>query len=127
VTTWLPVNPNHATGVNVASQDGDPTSLLNFYRSMLRLRRSTQALLAGDYRPLRPQSDTYLAFLRHDATARQTCLVALNFSDQAERVSLEFADHRAYLLFSSKERAGQPLRIDRLDLAPFEIVVAELT
>ncbi len=127
VTTWLPVNPNHATGVNVASQDGDPTSLLNFYRSMLRLRRSTQALIAGDYHPLRPQSDTYLAFLRHDAPARQTCLVALNFSDQAERVSLEIADHRAYLLFSSKERAGQPLRIDRLDLAPFEIVVAELT
>jgi alpha-glucosidase len=38
VPPWLPVNPNYATGVNVACQEGDPHSLLNFYRGMLRLR-----------------------------------------------------------------------------------------
>ena len=29
---WLPVNPDHAHGVNVAEQQGDPGSLLGFYR-----------------------------------------------------------------------------------------------
>jgi len=126
VTTWLPVNPNHATGVNVASQDVDPNSLLNFYRRMLHLRRSTPALVAGDYRPLDPQSDSYLGFSRHDTRTKQTCLVALNFSNEQLRVSHGITNKTASLLFSSKEREVGPLQIDRLDLAPFEIFVAEL-
>ena len=39
-TTWLPVHPNHAEGVNVADQLDDAGSLLRFYRRLIRVRRS---------------------------------------------------------------------------------------
>lgn len=41
VTTWLPVNPDYAKGVNVAAQRQDPGSLWRFYQGMLRLRKES--------------------------------------------------------------------------------------
>ena len=52
VSTWLPMNPNYIQGVNVADQQHDPKSMLNFYKRMLRLRKQTPALIVGDYTPL---------------------------------------------------------------------------
>ncbi|MGA7733488.1 MAG: alpha-glucosidase [Chloroflexia bacterium] len=127
VPTWLPVHPNYATGVNVAAQEGDPNSLLNFYRRMLRLRRSTSALIAGDYRVLDPQSEHYLAFLRYDARMGQTCLVALNFSNEEQTATLDTGGMQPRLLFSSYPRSVEIATPSRLHLAPFEIFVAELT
>lgn len=47
VATWLPIHENHRT-VNVADEREDPTSLLNWYRDLLALRKATPALLTGD-------------------------------------------------------------------------------
>jgi alpha-glucosidase len=127
VPPWLPVNPNYASGVNVAAQAGDPTSLLTFYQCMLRLRQTTPALIAGDYHILHPQSEAYFAFLRHDAGTRQTCLVVLNFSNEEQVVIFDLGDKQPCLLFSSQAREDYPLTLDWLTLAPFEIVIAELT
>jgi alpha-glucosidase len=126
VAPWLPVNPNYATGVNVADQASDPGSLLNFYRTMLRLRRSTPALVAGDYHALHAWSAAHLAFLRHDAASGQTCLVVLNFSAEAQPLSFDLGDKQARLLFSSEARGDLPLMIDQFSVAPFEILVAQL-
>jgi alpha-glucosidase len=126
VQTWLPVNPNYAAGVNVAAQEHDPTSLLSFYRRLLRLRRTTPALIAGDYHALHQHSEDYLAFLRHDAGTGQTCLVILNFSSEGQTVVFDLNDKRPRLIFSSEAREGQPLSLDWLNLAPFEIFIAEL-
>jgi alpha-glucosidase len=127
VAPWLPVNSNYAIGVNVADQQGDPGSLLSFYRRMLRLRRATPALLAGDYHALHQHSDTYFAFLRHDAATGQTCLVVLNFSNEGQTISFDLGDQHPHLRFSSAAREDQPLARDWLSLAPFEIVIFELT
>ena len=63
---WLPVDSSYASGVSVAAQADDPGSLLAFYQRVLRLRRSTPALVAGDYQALQTHGDALLAFLRHD-------------------------------------------------------------
>jgi alpha-glucosidase len=126
VETWLPVNPNYATGVNAATQQDDPDSLLNFYREMLRLRRNTPALVGGEYLALNPHSEDYFAFLRHEAGTDKTCLVVLNFSDQEQAVIFELEVNQARLLFSNEDRQEQTLALDGLNLKPFEIVVAEL-
>jgi glycosidase len=123
----LPVNPNYRTGINVAAQEDDPRSLLHFYRRMLRLRRTTPALLAGDYHALHPHSDAYLAFLRQDAATGQTCLVVLNFSDTAQTVVFELRSTQPRLLFSSQARADKPLSLTWLPVAPFEICIIEVT
>jgi alpha-glucosidase len=127
VSPWLPVHPNYAVGVNVAAQEGDLDSLLEFYRQLLQLRRATPALVAGDYHMLHPHSDAHLAFLRHDADSGQTCLVVLNFAETAQTVIFDLPHSRPRLLFSSRARADHPLALDWLTLAPFEIFIAELT
>lgn len=126
VTPWLPVNPNYGEGVNVADQEDDPASLLDFYRRMLRLRRSTPALVAGEYHELHPKSEEYLAFLRRDEHSGQTCLVALNFSSEMQTVSFNLNGKQPRLLFSSARR-DQPLKLDQLELEAFDVLVAELT
>ncbi|HEX6289505.1 MAG TPA: alpha-glucosidase [Herpetosiphonaceae bacterium] len=127
VQPWLPVNPNYTSGVNVAAQEDDPTSLLTFYRRMLRLRRETFALIIGDYHTLHAHSDDYFAFLRRDAATGQSCLVVLNFTNEQQTVIFDFGDQQARLLFSSQERDGQSLSLGWLTLAPFEIFIAELS
>jgi alpha-glucosidase len=126
VSPWLPVNPNYATGVNVAAQIGDPSSLLTFYQRMLHLRRTIPALIGGDYDVVDPHSEVSFAFLRHDAGTGQTCLVVLNFSNAEQAVVFDLGDKQPRLLFSSTARADQTLMLGWLSLAPFEIVIAEL-
>jgi alpha-glucosidase len=126
VQPWLPVNANYATGIDVATQQGDPNSLLSFYQRLLSLRRTTPVLIAGDYHALHPHSEAYFAFLRHDAGAGQTCLVVLNFSGQEQTVIFDLSGKQPRLLFSSRTRDDQPLALGWLTLAPFEIFIAEL-
>lgn len=124
--TWLPVDPNYASGVNVAGQENDPGSLLHFYRRLLRLRRATPALIGGDYHALHQHSEDYLAFLRHDDRTGQSCLVVLNFSSAKQTLIFDLDAAQPRLLFSSRARDDRPLALDWLELDPFEIVLAEL-
>ncbi len=134
VQTWLPVNPNYAQGVNVADQLADPDSMLNFYHRMLRVRKQTPALIAGDYTPLHEDAEGYLAFLRSSGAEGQACLVVLNMSDQARTLSFdgstELAEvldaHAARLVFSSHARDGDTDDLSQLTIAPFEVYIAEI-
>jgi glycosidase len=66
---------------NVASQTGDPSSLLSRYRNLIRARRSSEALSKGDLVLLSPLTGVspFLAFLRR--TDEETVLVVHNLSD----------------------------------------------
>ena len=48
---WLPVAENF-TAVNVAAQENDQGSDLNYFRALTRLRQGSEALTAGSYRSL---------------------------------------------------------------------------
>lgn len=127
VKTWLPVNPSYARGVNVADELADPGSLLSFYRRLLRTRRATPALLAGDYQPVHEQAEEYLAFLRHASEDGQTALVVLSFA--ASSLTIDFGGlgaRRIRPVFSSEERSAETDGPGRLALAPFEVYVGLL-
>ena len=124
--TWLPVNPNYAQGVNVAEQRDDPGSMLNFYKRLLRFRRQTPALVAGDYQPLHEQAEDYFAFLRRSAADRQACLVVLNLSDKAHTLNFEVMPRTAGCLFSTSKTEGARHDLSELKIAPFEIYIGEL-
>ena len=82
--------------------------------------------MAGDYHALHAWSDAYLAFLRHDAATGQTCLVVLNFSDTTQAVPFDLGGKQVRLLFAGPAHGDQPLTLDPLTFAPFEVFVAEL-
>ncbi len=126
VGTWLPINPNYARGVNVADQQSDPQSMLNFYKQLLRIRKHCPALIHGDYTPLQETSNDYFAFLRLSDSPQQKCLVVLNLSNQSQPVRLEIPEYTLKCLFSTHKPANESLSIRELSVAPFEILIGEL-
>ena len=120
------VHSNHAEGINVKEQHDDPLSLLSFYKRMLRLRKSTPALIEGDYQPVHEKADEYLAFLRKSAV--QTVLVILSFSEK--RAALDFSKlpySSARTIFSSAGRSKGEEDLKEIHLGAFEVYIAELT
>ncbi|MAU09059.1 MAG: glucohydrolase [Anaerolineaceae bacterium] len=125
-TTWLPIHPNHETGINVADQIDDPTSLLSFYRAVIQLRQATPALNTGDYQVLDAENTDCLIFLRQRTEVNQTCLVALNFSEVNQQIELDRDEKTAHVLFSTEMRSHTVDTSASINLSPFEILIAEL-
>lgn len=119
VAPWLPIQGNHRE-VNVESQTGEPDSLLEWYRTLLRLRRAHPALHAGDLR-LRPLADGegVLVYERTDGADR--LLVTANLGGDAVTVDVP-AD--ASLLLSSA--AGAIVRTGSVSLAPHSAAILVL-
>jgi len=124
VRPWLPVNPDHARGVNVADQEGDPGSLLNLYRSLLRLRKETPAFQVGEFQLVHEGSGEYLAYLRHSPVHQQTCLVVLNFSGDAHPLSFTVRASTLRRLFSTHKNPGA-IHSCEIFLSPFEVYIGE--
>jgi maltose alpha-D-glucosyltransferase / alpha-amylase len=110
---YVPVNAAseyHFEAVNVETQLRNPSSLLNWTRRLVALRKGLPALGRGALRFLPCENRKVLAFTRHcPPTAMpgadcETVLVVANLSHFAEHVTLdlsEFAGHRP------REVAGQ--------------------
>ncbi len=125
IETWLPVHPNHAQGINARDEAKNPASLLNYYKRLLRLRRSTPALVEGEYTALEVATGEYFAFLR--TTNMQTLLVVLNYSNQRHSLEMAVSGFKtARTLFSSLERSKAEERLTNLTVGPFEALIAEL-
>jgi oligo-1,6-glucosidase len=84
-TPWINVNPNFAS-INVKRAMADKNSVLNYYRTLLALRKKHTDIIYGDYRALADDDPHVYAFLREGKKARY--LVALNFSDKAHQFQL---------------------------------------
>jgi len=74
---WLPLNADWPTR-NVAAQEGDPASMLNLTRALLRLRRAEPALSVGGYGAVAAEG-SLLAYERCCGASR--LLVALNLGE----------------------------------------------
>jgi alpha-glucosidase len=131
-TPWLQVDPRYTT-FNVESESKDPRSILNFYRSVLALRRSSSALREGDYIPLAQDDPNILAYLR--GSGKETILVALNFSKSAESLDLDSAlqGHEStkatvLLTTSSAEQTGQSTNGKQhvVQLSPYAVYIARI-
>jgi len=109
---WLPLAENYRE-VNVARQLENPTSMLNFYRRLLQLRRNSSALQVGAYRSLETNSPDVFAYERQSSDHR--LLVVLNFSAQVQTLSLPEAGGGEIILSTCLERQG------KVDLAEFTL------
>jgi alpha-glucosidase len=128
VATWLPVNPNYKNGINVRDQMHNPSSLLNYYKHLLQVRRNSAALIEGEYIPLNNTAKDYFAFVRK--SEEQTVLVILNFS--SKKLELDFSRVKEIkgrdlqILFSSAERLKTSKPPRGLTISPFEVFIAEV-
>ena len=75
--------------VNVAMQQADPDSLLNWTRRMIRIRKAHPVFGRGDLRFLTPENEHVLAYVRRGAG--EEILVLVNLSASAQTVTLDLA------------------------------------
>ncbi len=76
---WSYVNQNYKQ-VNVAEQEDDPYSILNFYRQAIGLRQKLSCVRYGDYQEYRRHSSKVYMYSRRDG--RQRILVVCSFCDK---------------------------------------------
>ena len=120
-TPWLKVNDNYPE-INVAAQEEDPDSVLNYYRHLTALRKSPeygQLFAYGAFVPAFEDSDRILAYYREND--HQRVLVAANFGQKPQTLTLPASVKRTLLTNSGRTFTG-----DILTLAPQEAAVVEL-
>ncbi len=100
---WMPVNPNYVT-INAAQQEGDPDSVLSFYKALIRLRRKNPVVIDGDFTLLMPEDEQVFAYTRCDG--KHTLLVACNFSDAPAKLDVQAAS-RGKRLLGNYQSAGE--------------------
>lgn len=117
-TPWLKVNPNYTT-VNVAAEEKDPNSCLNYFRKMITLRKGTPTLVYGKYTLLDKENESVYAYTRE--LNGQKLLVLLNFKDHPATVSTGIDLAGAKVLIGN-----YPDPASKSELRPYESVVYEL-
>ena len=120
-TPWLKVNDNYPE-INVAAQENDPDSVLNYYRRLTALRKSPeyrQLFTYGKFRPAFENSHRILAYYREKDNQR--VLVAANFGREKQHLHLPGTVKKTLLTNSGREITGSAMT-----LAPSEVVVLEL-
>ncbi len=81
-TPWFYVNENYRE-INVAAQEKDENSVLNFYRKAISLRKELSCVRYGDYREYGKASAKFYTYSREDE--KQKLLVICSFSDKNEK------------------------------------------
>jgi maltose alpha-D-glucosyltransferase/alpha-amylase len=77
--------------VNVAAQQDDSDSLLNWTRRLVQVRKAHPVFGRGDFRLLQPENQRVLAYLR--TYGEETVLVVCNLVASNQAVSLELGDY----------------------------------
>lgn len=122
VKPWLKVHPDFISR-NFELQKQDPDSLYNFYRKMIRLRRTFPALQKGMFLPLTYDPRQVLGYLRQDEG--QTILVALNFGRRKIKLALgpQLMDSKWELLLSNKHETLPEIKKGWLHLLGDEVCI----
>ena len=115
---WLKINPNY-TSINVASQEKDAGSCLNYFRKMVKLRKENPVLIYGAYTLLDKNNPDVYAYTRN--LAGKKFLVLLNFTNKNATVNTGLNISKAKILISNYNT----LSITDT-LKPYEAAVIEL-
>lgn len=119
-TPWIGVNGDYRK-VNAAAQEKEPGSPLNYFRRVVKLRKSSPALRYGDFELVDPRHEKIFAFTR--TLGNDSLLIALNFTPLDTRMRFP-AEAGARPLLHNYPDTPAPGKI--LRLRPFEALVYSL-
>jgi|HubBroStandDraft_1064217.scaffolds.fasta_scaffold06742_2 alpha-glucosidase len=127
-TPWLPVPPSAET-INVKAEEGDPDSMLAWYKALIRLKKTVPAFEKGANIMLDRENTKVLSWMRQ-APGAPHVVVSVNFSAEPQMVNLASggAGMRARqvkpLLMSPGATA--PETMDQIKLEPFGVFIGEM-
>ena len=116
---WLKVNSNYKE-INVKSQEKDADSVLNYYRKLVKVRKSPEykeVFTYGQFEPAYEDTDSIMAYYRFDGEKR--VLVVANFGKEAVELELQYPVKNIILSNRDRKKAERTLQLDGLswDLA----------
>ena len=111
---WLGVNPNYKE-INAEKESKDPDSVYQFYRRLIRLRKTYPVFTDGKFELLLPEDEQIFAYTRTD---RETeLLVCANFMKEPAKCSLPAQWQDAEILIHNYKGAVAD------ELRPYEAVM----
>ena len=119
---WFPVNPNYQQ-INVAEQQDNPNSILNFYKAMIQLKKSDDVYTYGKFDLVDTNNEQVFAYTR--TLDDKQVLIVGNLTDQITSLNMPdyMSNHSNHILLHNyKDRA-----INMNALRPFEAFVLDLT
>jgi alpha-glucosidase len=119
---WLPVQKDYAS-INASSELAAPDSLLNWYRTLITLRRAQPALQAGSLILLDRHNPSILSYARTDAHG-EAILVALNMSGTWQTAVLDLRHsgirgRKLQTLLASPAEMAEVQSVRHIELPPF--------
>ncbi len=117
---WLPVSKDFTTK-NVEVQSRDGSSILNLYRSLLKMRRNSPALYGGSYTPLESTSNVYI-YSRQANDEKK--IIVLNFDNRNQTVQINNGTGK--ILLSTHMDRQDNISLTSMELRAYEGLIIEV-
>ena len=125
---WLPLPPS-AKQINVAVQKNDPNSLLSWYQSLIRLKKTVPALENGANLMVDPENVNVLSWIRQAHGAAQV-LVCVNFTAEPQTVNLANGgagiEPRKLKTLLKSPGGTDPESLQAIELGPYGVYIGEV-
>lgn len=116
-TPWMNVNPNYKN-INIAKQQSEETSILNFYKKMITLRKENDCLIYGDYQLHLAEHPNVYAYSRN--LQSESAIIISNFSEANQSIALpEMKGKELRLVLNNYDREHRDYT-STISLAPYE-------
>ena len=122
-TTWLKVNPDYVN-TNVADEENDPDSVLNYYRKLIALRHADKAFVYGTYKDYYPRDKRLMCYLRESQYG--TLFVVANFADKDVKFAVPKEIANQGFTFVTSNYDDTPQTLANCTLRPYEAAVYKL-
>ena len=127
---WFYVNPNYKA-INVAAEERDENSILNYYRKCVRLRECNRVLLYGEYKEYDHKNPFVYMYERRKGRTSYFIICSFTGEPVTYKLPRGFGGHTAKIMLSNypeKRTPGEIRRMpeDGLKLAPYEALVVKM-
>lgn len=118
---WLKINDNYST-INVKGQDNDSSSILNYYRNLLSIRKENDVFIYGEFEELNFNSNSFYGYTK--CQNEECIMVLLNFTannylfNSKHQVSLQDVIINNYDQLHIEEK--------KINLKPYQAIVFRL-
>ncbi len=99
-TPWFQVNPNYKK-INVEAQQKDPHSILNFYKALIRIKKSYPVFEEGYYKLLLEEDEDLFIYTR--TTEEEQVLIMCNLCVEERSFQVDYLLESNQLLLSNYE------------------------
>lgn len=113
---WLKVNPNYRE-INVAHQQQDAGSILNFYKKMVQLKKSNEVFTYGTYELLLAEDPQVYVYTR--TLGEEKVIVIANLTIKPAEIAIDTSCKYENLLLNNYSVATHPAN-KTLSLKPYE-------